>query len=41
VNTVEDARKLFEQGAKALLIGTSIMRSADIKAKVEEFVSKQ
>ncbi|MHC1579737.1 MAG: indole-3-glycerol phosphate synthase TrpC [Candidatus Alkanophagales archaeon] len=38
VSTAEDARTLFEQGAKALLIGTSIMRSADIRAKVEEFV---
>lgn len=38
VNTVEDARALFKQGAKALLIGTAIMRSNDIKAKVEEFV---
>jgi len=34
----EDATRMFNAGANALLVGTSIMRAADIKDKVRELV---
>ncbi|MCK4476786.1 MAG: indole-3-glycerol-phosphate synthase [Methanophagales archaeon] len=38
INNKEDARRMFEAGADALLVGTSIMNAEDIKRKVEDFV---
>jgi len=38
INSKEDARRMFEAGADALLVGTSIMNTADIERKVGEFV---
>ena len=38
INSKEDARRMFEAGADALLVGTSIMNAADIEQKVGEFV---
>ncbi len=38
INSKEDARRMFEAGADALLVGTSIMNAEDIEQKVGEFV---
>ena len=38
INSKEDARRMFDAGADALLIGTSIMNAADIERKVKDFV---
>jgi indole-3-glycerol phosphate synthase len=35
----EDARRMFEAGADALLVGTSIMNAEDVEEKVKDFVS--
>jgi indole-3-glycerol phosphate synthase len=35
----EDARRMFDAGADALLVGTSIMNAEDIERKVKDFVS--
>ncbi|MCX8153989.1 MAG: indole-3-glycerol-phosphate synthase [Candidatus Bathyarchaeota archaeon] len=39
INTPEDVRFLHECGAQAFLIGSAVMFSEDIEAKVKEFVS--
>jgi len=39
INSKEDARRMFEAGADALLVGTSIMNAEDIERKVKDFVS--
>jgi indole-3-glycerol phosphate synthase len=41
INTIEDLRFLHKCGAKAFLIGSSIMLSNDVEAKVKEFVNMQ
>jgi len=38
INSKEDARRMFDAGADALLIGTSVMNAADIERKVKDFV---
>ncbi len=38
INSKEDARRMFEAGADALLVGTSIMNAEDIERKIGEFV---
>ncbi len=38
INSKDDARRMFEAGADALLVGTSIMNAEDIERKVGEFV---
>lgn len=38
INSKEDARRMFDAGADALLVGTSIMNAADIERKVKDFV---
>ncbi|MBA7539764.1 Indole-3-glycerol phosphate synthase [subsurface metagenome] len=38
INSKEDARRMFDAGADALLVGTSIMNVADIERKVKDFV---
>ena len=38
INTKEDLKKIFKVGTDAALIGTSIMKAADIEKKVREFV---
>ncbi|MEA3255427.1 MAG: indole-3-glycerol phosphate synthase TrpC [Candidatus Altiarchaeota archaeon] len=40
VNTTEDLAYVLEAGAKAALIGTSIMQAESIKEKVREFVER-
>jgi len=39
IDSKEDARRMLEAGADALLIGTSIMNAEDIERKVKDFVS--
>ena len=39
INSEEDARRMFEAGADALLVGTSIMNAEDIERKVKDFVN--
>jgi indole-3-glycerol phosphate synthase len=38
INNMEDARRMFDAGADALLVGTSVMNAADIAQKVKELV---
>ncbi len=38
INNTEDARRMFDAGADALLVGTSVMNAADIAQKVKELV---
>jgi len=38
INNTEDARRMFDAGADALLVGTSVMNAADIARKVKELV---
>jgi indole-3-glycerol phosphate synthase len=38
IDSKEDARRMFEAGADALLVGTAIMNTEDIEQKVKEFV---
>ncbi len=40
ISSKEDARRMFNAGADALLVGTSIMNAEDIEQKVGEFVNK-
>jgi len=39
INSKEDARRMFEADAGALLVGTSIMNAEDIERKVRDFVN--
>jgi indole-3-glycerol phosphate synthase len=39
IDNKEDARRMFDAGADALLVGTSIMNAEDIERKVKDFVS--
>jgi indole-3-glycerol phosphate synthase len=39
INSKEDARRMFEAGADALLVGTSIMNAEDIEDKVRNLVN--
>jgi indole-3-glycerol phosphate synthase len=39
INNMEDARRMFDAGADALLVGTSVMNAADIAQKVKELVN--
>ncbi len=39
INGKEDARRMFDAGADALLVGTSIMNAEDVEEKVKDFVS--
>ncbi len=39
IDSKEDARRMFEAGADALLVGTSIMNAEDIEQKVKDFVN--
>ncbi|HID19818.1 MAG TPA: indole-3-glycerol-phosphate synthase [Methanophagales archaeon] len=38
INNTEDARRMFDAGADALLVGTSVMNAEDIARKVNELV---
>nr|QNO52763.1 indole-3-glycerol phosphate synthase [Methanosarcinales archaeon ANME-1 ERB6] len=38
IDSKEDARRMFDAGADALLVGTSIMNAEDIERKVKDFV---
>jgi indole-3-glycerol phosphate synthase len=38
INNTEDAKRMFDAGADALLVGTSVMNAADIAQKVKELV---
>jgi indole-3-glycerol phosphate synthase len=38
INNVEDARRMFDAGADALLVGTSVMNADDIEQKVKDLV---
>jgi indole-3-glycerol phosphate synthase len=38
INNAEDARRMFDAGADALLVGTSVMNAEDIEQKVKELV---
>jgi indole-3-glycerol phosphate synthase len=38
INNTEDARRMFDTGADALLVGTSVMNAEDIALKVKELV---
>jgi len=40
IDSKEDVRRMFEAGADALLVGTSIMNAEDIEQKVKELVNK-
>jgi indole-3-glycerol phosphate synthase len=40
INSKEDAERMLEAGADALLVGTSIMNAGDIERKVKDFVNK-
>ncbi|NQE53503.1 Indole-3-glycerol phosphate synthase [ANME-1 cluster archaeon GoMg3.2] len=39
INNTEDARRMFDAGADALLVGTSVMNAVDIAQKVKELVN--
>jgi indole-3-glycerol phosphate synthase len=39
IDSKEGARRMFDAGADALLVGTSIMNAEDIERKVKDFVS--
>ena len=39
IDSKEDARRMFDAGADALLVGTSIMNAEDIERKVKDFVN--
>jgi indole-3-glycerol phosphate synthase len=39
IDSKEDARRMFDAGADALLVGTSIMNAEDIEQKVKELVN--
>ena len=41
INNTEDARRMFDAGADALLVGTSVMNAADIAHKVKELVDSE
>ncbi|NQE53504.1 Indole-3-glycerol phosphate synthase [ANME-1 cluster archaeon GoMg3.2] len=41
INNTEDAMRMFDAGADALLVGTSIMNAADIAQKVKELVDSE
>ena len=38
INNTEDARRMFDAGADALLVGTSVINAVDIAQKVKELV---
>ena len=40
VNSIEDARRMIEAGADALLVGTSVMNAEDIAQKLTDLVNK-
>jgi len=39
IDSKEDARRMFDAGADALLVGTSIMNAEDIEGKVRNLVN--
>jgi indole-3-glycerol phosphate synthase len=39
IDSKEDARRMFDAGADALLVGTSIMNAGDVERKVKDFVN--